>query len=82
VFLHLADPQAAMSELQGVLRPAAVVHREYDSVLTFKDPDGIQFEMVSAGCEPLRDLAHLLDELAEVATLEDHGVGTDGVRPG
>jgi glyoxylase I family protein len=40
---HLEDWQAHFERLGVVHTP--VVHREYGSVLTFKDPDGIQFEM-------------------------------------
>jgi glyoxylase I family protein len=35
--------QAHFEDLGVIHTP--VVHREYGSVLTFKDPDGIQFEM-------------------------------------
>jgi glyoxylase I family protein len=40
---HLDDWQAHFEHLGVTHTP--VVHREYGSVLTFKDPDGIQFEM-------------------------------------
>jgi glyoxylase I family protein len=40
---HLDEWQAHF-ERKGVTH-TPVVHREYGSVLTFKDPDGIQFEM-------------------------------------
>ena len=39
----LADWEAHFARLGVVHTPT--VHREYGSVLTFKDPDGIQFEM-------------------------------------
>ncbi|HJR24767.1 MAG TPA: VOC family protein [Acidimicrobiales bacterium] len=38
------DVWGAHFEQLGVVH-SPVVHREYGSVLTFKDPDGIQFEM-------------------------------------
>ena len=38
------DAWQAHFEARGVTH-TPVVHREYGSVLTFKDPDGIQFEM-------------------------------------
>ena len=40
---RLDDWQARFEQLGVTYTP--VVHREYGSVLTFKDPDGIQFEM-------------------------------------
>jgi glyoxylase I family protein len=46
----LVDSRAALDEWQAHfeqlgVRHTPVVDREYGSVLTFKDPDGIQFEM-------------------------------------
>ncbi len=46
----LVDDPAQLDEWQAHLEQLGVtftpvVHREYGSVLTFKDPDGIQFEM-------------------------------------
>jgi glyoxylase I family protein len=40
---QLDDWQAHFERLGVTFTP--VVHREYGSVLTFKDPDGLQFEM-------------------------------------
>src|ERR687885_686520 len=46
----LVDDRAALEEWQAHFERLGVTHspivdREYGSVLTFKDPDGIQFEM-------------------------------------
>ena len=46
----LVDDRAALDEWQAHFERLGVTHspivdREYGSVLTFKDPDGIQFEM-------------------------------------